>query len=61
MKYYVCKSRRLYEYLIKYGFKVIQIHPDRNRPSRDVAIFERTRELYDAIDMYYSIPKEMKW
>lgn len=52
MDYKIVASCKLARALIKYGFRVIDIKPDRLEPTRTVFVFEDTKEFQDYIKKY---------
>nr|DAH12584.1 MAG TPA: hypothetical protein [Caudoviricetes sp.] len=51
MKYYVCKTVRLLNYLSK-KFDVVKIDKDRNNPNFVIFLFEDTLEFREYLNKY---------
>ena len=52
-KYYVCKTIRLMEYLIRRGHNILRVQPNNEINDRVVFIFKYSNELQKDVNAYY--------
>lgn len=52
-KYYVCKTIRLMEYLIRKGHNILRVQQNTDDNNRVVFIFKYSNELQDDVNTYY--------
>ena len=52
-KYYVCKTIRLMEYLIRKGHNILRVQPNNEINDRVVFIFKYSDKLQNDVDTYY--------
>ena len=53
-KYYVCKTIRLMEYLIRKDHNILRVQPNSEIDNRVVFIFKYSNKLQDDVNAYYS-------
>lgn len=52
-KYYVCKTIRLMEYLIRKDHNILRVQPNTDDNNRVVFIFKYSNKLQDDVNAYY--------
>ena len=52
-KYYVCKTIRLMEYLIRKDHNILRVQPNSEIDNRVVFIFKYSNKLQDDVNAYY--------